>query len=71
MNQVNINVFCEMMPFGGSGAAGMGHYYGKDGFEMLSHEKSMLISPPDVAIDSLFPPSTDEKVKAWTQWYEY
>jgi aldehyde dehydrogenase (NAD+) len=31
----------------------------------------MLISPPDVAIDHLFPPYTPEKNGALTQWLEY
>jgi aldehyde dehydrogenase (NAD+) len=29
----------------------MGHYYGKYGFDMLTHSKSMFISPPEVAIE--------------------
>ena len=53
VNQVNIHLFIESMPFGGTGPAGIGHYYGKYGFDMLTHAKSMLISPPDVAIDHL------------------
>src|SRR5215470_14962855 len=48
VNQVNINLFIETMPFGGVGPSGMGHYYGKHGFDMLTHAKLMLISPPDV-----------------------
>jgi aldehyde dehydrogenase (NAD+) len=56
VNQVNIHLFIESMPFGGTGAAGIGHYYGKYGFDMLTHAKSMLIAPPEVAIDHLFPP---------------
>ena len=71
VNQVNINVFCVTMPFGGVGNSGMGHYYGKYGFDTLTHAKSMLIAPPDVAIDDLFPPATDAKVKAWSQWFEF
>jgi aldehyde dehydrogenase (NAD+) len=59
------------MPFGGVGPAGMGHYYGKYGFDMLTHAKSMLISPPDVAIDHLFPPYTPDKNAALKQWLEY
>jgi aldehyde dehydrogenase (NAD+) len=55
VTQVNIHLFVETMPFGGVGSAGMGHYYGKYGFDMLTHAKSLLISPPDVAIDHLFP----------------
>src|SRR5262249_47024842 len=32
VNQVNIQLFIESMPFGGVGSAGIGHYYGKNGF---------------------------------------
>jgi aldehyde dehydrogenase (NAD+) len=71
VNQVNIHLFVETMPFGGVGPAGMGHYYGKYGFDMLTHAKSMLVSPPDVAIDHLFPPYTAEKNAALKQWFEY
>jgi aldehyde dehydrogenase (NAD+) len=71
VNQVNIHLFVESMPFGGVGSAGMGHYYGKHGFDMLTHAKSMLISPPDVAIDHLFPPYTAEKNGALKMWFEY
>jgi aldehyde dehydrogenase (NAD+) len=71
VNQVNIELFVETMPFGGVGPAGMGHYYGKYGFDTLTHAKSMLISPPDVAIDHLFSPFTDEKNQALQQWFEY
>jgi aldehyde dehydrogenase (NAD+) len=71
VNQVNIHLFVESMPFGGVGPAGIGHYYGKSGFEMLTHAKSMLISPPDVAIEHLFPPFTPQKNAELTQWFEY
>ena len=53
------------------GPAGMGHYYGKYGFDMLTHAKSMLISPPDVAIDHLFPPYSPEKNAELKLWFEY
>jgi aldehyde dehydrogenase (NAD+) len=71
VNQVNIHLFVESMPFGGTGASGMGHYYGKAGFDTLSHAKSMFISPPDVEIEHLFPPYTDAKNKALNIWFEY
>jgi hypothetical protein len=32
---------------------------------------SVLIAPPDVAIDHLFPPYTKEKVQAINQWFHY
>jgi acyl-CoA reductase-like NAD-dependent aldehyde dehydrogenase len=31
VNQVNVHLFVETMPFGGIGPSGMGHYYGKHG----------------------------------------
>jgi aldehyde dehydrogenase (NAD+) len=71
INQLNIHLFIETMPFGGVGYSGIGHYYGKAGFDALTHAKSVLISPPDVAIEHLFPPYTEEKVKALSQWFEY
>ena len=71
VNQVNVHVFIESMPFGGVGPAGIGHYYGKHGFDTLTHAKSMLVSPPDVAIEHLFPPYTLEKNAELVQWLEY
>jgi aldehyde dehydrogenase (NAD+) len=71
VNQVNIHLFIETMPFGGVGPSGIGHYYGKYGYDMLTHAKSMLISPPDVAIDHLFPPYTEEKNRALSLWFDY
>jgi len=71
VNVVNVYLFVETMPFGGTGAAGMGHYYGKYGFDALTHAKSMLISPPDVAIEHLYSPFTDEKNNALKGWFEY
>jgi len=64
VNQVNVHLYITTMPVGGSGASGIGHYYGKYGFDMLSHAKSMLVSPADVAIEHLFPPYTANKVDA-------
>ena len=71
VNQVNIHLFVESMPFGGVGPSGMGHYYGKYGFDMLTHAKTMFVAPPDVAIDHLFPPFTKEKNEALKLWFEY
>src|ERR1700677_2631962 len=71
INQVNIHLFVETMPFGGVGYSGIGQYYGKDGFDTLTHAKSILVSPPDVAIEHLFPPYTPEKVQELNQWFGY
>lgn len=71
VNQVNVHLFMVLMPFGGVGQSGMGHYYGKAGFEALTHAKSILISPPDVAIEHLLPPFTDEKNSELRMWFDY
>lgn len=71
VNQVNVHLFIESMPFGGVGPAGTGHYYGKYGFDMLTHAKSVFISPPDVAIEHLFPPYTEAKNEELKVWFEY
>src|SRR5499433_2859708 len=71
VNQTNVFLFIESMPYGGVGTSGIGNYYGKYGFDSLTHAKSVLISPPDVEIDHLFPPYTKEKVQALNQWFEY
>jgi aldehyde dehydrogenase (NAD+) len=71
VNQSNIHVFIETMPFGGVGASGIGYSNGKHGFDSLTHAKSVLVSPTDVSIDHLFPPYTMDKVQALSQWLEY
>jgi aldehyde dehydrogenase (NAD+) len=71
VNQVNIHLFIESMPFGGVGPAGMGHYYGRYGFEALTHAKSMLIALDGVAIDHLIPPYVRSKVEALSMWFDY
>jgi aldehyde dehydrogenase (NAD+) len=71
VNETNINVFIDTMPFGGVGASGIGQIGGKHGFDSLTHAKSVLVSPPDVTIDHLFPPYTMDKVQALGQWLEY
>jgi len=71
VNQTNVFLFIGTMPYGGVGTSGIGNYYGKYGYDSLTHAKSVLISPPNVAIDHLFPPYTEEKVEAVNQWFEY
>jgi aldehyde dehydrogenase (NAD+) len=71
VNQTNVFLFIETMPYGGVETSGIGNYYGRYGFESLTHAKSILVSPPDVSIDHLFPPYTMEKVQALSQWFEY
>jgi aldehyde dehydrogenase (NAD+) len=71
VNQTNVFLFIESMPYGGVGNSGIGNYYGKYGFDSLTHAKSILISPADVGIDHLLPPYTAQKVQALNQWFDY
>jgi acyl-CoA reductase-like NAD-dependent aldehyde dehydrogenase len=71
INQVNIHLFVETMPFGGVESSGIGNYYGKYGFDSMTHAKSILISPADVGIDHLLPPYTPEKIQALSHWMDY
>ncbi len=71
MNQTNIHVFIDTIPFGGVGASGMGSANGKYGYDSLTHAKAMLMSPPGVGIDHLYPPYTMEKVQALGKWLEF
>jgi aldehyde dehydrogenase (NAD+) len=71
VNQTNVFLFIESMPYGGVGSSGIGNYYGKYSYDSLTHAKSILISPPDVAIEHLFPPYTNDKVQALNQWFDY
>jgi hypothetical protein len=64
---IDVGVGPESMPYGGVGTSGIGNYYGKYGYDSLTHAKSILISPPDVAIDHLFPPYTREKVLNYSE----
>jgi aldehyde dehydrogenase (NAD+) len=71
VNQVNLHSFVVTMAFGGVGPSGLGHYYGKYGFDQLTHAKSMLVSPADISIDHVYPPYTDDKIAELAQWFVY
>lgn len=71
VNQTNVQLFVDTLPFGGVGNSGIGRYYGKAGFDSLTNAKSVLVSPSDREIEHLFPPYTDAKVAALSQWFEY
>ena len=71
VNHVNIHLFIETMPFGGVGSSGIGSYYGKYGFDSLTHPKSILHTPDDFTIEHLYAPFTEEKIKENDLWYNY
>ena len=71
VNQSNIHVFIESMPFGGVAHSGIGHYYGRYGYESLTHAKSVLFAPSGQEIDHLIPPYTTQKIQALAGWFDY
>lgn len=71
VNQTNVHVYLDSVPFGGVGESGIGSGNGKYGYDSLTHAKSILISPPDVSIDHVYPPFTMDKIQALNQWLEY
>jgi aldehyde dehydrogenase (NAD+) len=71
VNQTNVHVYLDSVPFGGVGESGIGYFNGKYGYDSMTHAKSILISPPDVSIDHVYPPFTMDKIHALNQWLEY
>ena len=71
VNQTNVHVYLDSIPFGGVGESGIGVGNGKYGFDSMTHAKSILISPPDASIDHVYPPFTMDKVQALNQWLDY
>jgi aldehyde dehydrogenase (NAD+) len=71
VNQTNVHVYLDSIPFGGVGESGIGSANGKYGYDSMTHAKSILISPPDVSIDHVYPPYTMDKIQALNQWLVY
>jgi aldehyde dehydrogenase (NAD+) len=71
VNQTNVHVYLDSIPFGGVGESGIGSGNGKYGYDSMTHAKSILISPPDVSIDHVYPPFTMDKIHALSQWLDY
>jgi len=71
VNQTNVHVYLDSVPFGGVAESGIGSANGKYGYDSLTHAKSILISPPDASIDHVYPPYTMEKIHALNQWLDY
>jgi aldehyde dehydrogenase (NAD+) len=70
VNQTNVHSYLDI-PFGGVGESGIGYSNGKYGYDSMTHAKSILISPPDVSIDHVYPPFTMDKIQALNKWLEY
>ena len=46
VNDTLVHFAQEELPFGGTGASGMGAYHGEAGFRTFSHERGVLVSSP-------------------------
>lgn len=62
INHTIIHLINPHLPFGGSGASGIGNYHGYFGFKTFSHERSILRQGSLAALDFLAPPYR-ERVK--------
>lgn len=56
INDTISHVTSPRLPFGGTGASGMGTYHGKDSFLTFSHKKSMMNKATWLDIRSMYPP---------------
>ncbi len=63
VNQTNLHCWIDSLPFGGVGYSGMGKYYGKAGFDVLSNTKALLLGNPDQVLD-VFPPYAGKDIAA-------
>lgn len=56
VNDAMVQQMFSALPFGGIGGSGIGQYLGKAGFDSLTHNKAILFTPVDQAVDVVFPP---------------
>jgi len=56
VNDTLLHFVSPNVPFGGTGASGMGAYHGLSGFRELSHEKAVVRMGPFSTISALYPP---------------
>nr|AEE61834.1 unknown [Dendroctonus ponderosae] len=66
VNDVIMQLTCEVLPFGGVGSSGFGAYHGHHSFKTFSHQKGVLIknlSKLDEYVQQLrYPPYTEKKL---------
>ncbi len=62
INDVVMHLSNDNLPFGGTGASGIGNYHGKYGFEAFSHQKSVLEKATWGEPDIKYPPYSDKKL---------
>ncbi len=62
-------MMASYLPFGGVGTSGLGQYFGKYGFDSLSHLKSVVMAPKGSDFKSLLPPYTPDKAMELWGWF--
>lgn len=63
INDTLTHLESPLMPFGGVGASGMGHYHGKYSFDTFTHEKSIVSKMTLFTPQPVFPPYKKETIK--------
>lgn len=67
VNDVVTHVTCHQLPFGGSGASGMGRYHGIDGFREFSHFKAVYTQTPVEEIAGFMRPPYSDAMRGLLQ----
>ncbi len=67
VNDVVTHVTCHQLPFGGTGASGMGRYHGIDGFREFSHLKAVYIQTPVEEIAGFMRPPYSDAMRGLLQ----
>ena len=63
VNGTVFQVTVSDLPFGGVGASGMGGYHGRQGFDTLSHRRSVLTRSTRFDPAMMYPPNSPRKVR--------
>ena len=63
INDTIVHLSVSRLPFGGTGASGMGSYHGKAGFDAFTHHKSVLHKSKHIDVPLRYPPYTGFALK--------
>jgi aldehyde dehydrogenase (NAD+) len=62
-NDAVLNYLVPELPFGGTGASGLGAYHGRHSFETFSHAKAVMLRPTFADAALRYPPFNSKKFK--------
>ena len=70
VNDCNIHIVENALPFGGVGQSGMGSYHGKKTFDLFSHSKPVLWKSAWLDLTARYPPnsSSKQRILAFIFW---